>query len=204
MACCCLNEERQAIADFDRALELDPSNALAYAGRGHVYLAMGEIEWGRADLLSSQAFAPHDVYVGLLLEWLGLCQQESLSDKPDLPERLEVLAARDQQQHIALVCRGVSLLLRGHFEEAEASLDQALLLNPGMAEALFWKSLACAELRRDEDALAALEQVLTAELPLPAVLLAPLRWLEQKRPDFYRRYAEPVLARAKGGQEQYA
>ena len=162
---------------------------------------MGEIERARADFLSSQAFAPHDVYVGLLLEWLGLCQQESLPDRPDFPERLEALAARDQQQPAAWVCRGMSLLLLERFEEAEASLDQALLLQSGMAEALFWKSMACAELRRDEDALAALEQVVTAELPLPAVLLAPLRWLEQKRADFYRRYAEPVLARAKGGQE---
>ena len=41
-----------------------------------------------------------------------------------------------------------------------------------------------------------------AELPLQAVLFAPLRWLEQKRPDFYRQYAEPVLARAEGWSEQ--
>lgn len=41
-----------------------------------------------------------------------------------------------------------------------------------------------------------------AGLPLPAVLFAPFRWLEQKRPDFYRQYAEPVLARAEGRLEQ--
>jgi tetratricopeptide (TPR) repeat protein len=110
-----------------------------------------------------------------------------------------MLAARDQQQPVALVCRGVSLLLRGRFEEAEASLDQALLLNPAIREALFWKSLLCAELRRDEEARAALGRALAAELPLARVLLTPLRWLEQKRPDFYRQDVEPVLARSEGG-----
>ena len=199
-----LNEERQAIADFERALALDPSNALAYAGRGHVYLEMGEIERARADLLHSQAFAPHDVSVGVLLEWMDLCQEESLPDRSDLPARLEAKALLDRQQLAALLGQGIALILRGRFEEAEAFLTQALQQHPGMAEASFWKSLACALLERDEDARASLEQVLTAELPLPAVLLAPLRWLEQKRPDFYRKYAEPVLARAKGGQEQCA
>jgi hypothetical protein len=41
------------------------------------------------------------------------------------------------------------------------------------------------------------------ELPLQAVLFATLRWLEQKRPDFYRQYAEPVPARTEGRSEQW-
>jgi tetratricopeptide (TPR) repeat protein len=111
MAHCCLDEEGLAIADFERALELDPRDALAYAGRGHVYLEMGEIERARADLLRSQQLAPHDVYVGLLLEWLGLCQEESIPDKPGLPERLEALAALDRQQPAASLCQGGGALV---------------------------------------------------------------------------------------------
>jgi tetratricopeptide (TPR) repeat protein len=202
MASCYLSEGLQAIVDFDRALELDPSDALAYAGRGHVYLEMGEIERARVDLLSSQAFAPNDVYVGMLLVWLDLSQQKSLPDGTDFPERLEELAARDQQQPASPVSRGMSLLLRGRLEEAEASLDQALSLNPAMREAFFWKSMVCALLQRDEEARAALGQALAGELPLARALLAPLRWLEQKRPDFYRNYAEPVMNRSDGRLEQ--
>jgi tetratricopeptide (TPR) repeat protein len=202
MASSYLSEGLQAIVDFDRALELDPSDALAYAGRGHVYLEMGEIERARVDLLSSQAFAPNDVYVGLLLVWLDLSQLESLPDGPSFPERLEELAARDQQQPAAPVSRGVSLLLRGHLEEAEGTLDQALLLHPAMREAFFWKSMVCALLQRDEEARAALGQALAGELPLARALLAPLRWLEQKRPDFYRNYAEAVMARSDERLEQ--
>ena len=95
-------------------------------------------------------------------------------------------------------------MLRGRFEEALAAFDQALLLAPEMAEASFWKSLVCALLGRDEEARASLGKAVDAELPLPTVLLAPLRWLEQKRPDFYRHYVEPVLARAEGRAEQCA
>ena len=127
-----------------------------------------------------------------------MCRGEPDSEAP---ARLEAIAAMNPQQYAGHVCRGMALLLRERLEEALAALDQALLLNPGMGEAFFWKSLVCALLGRDEEAVAALVWVKTVELPLPEVLFAPLRWLEQKRADFYRRYAEPVLARAKGGQE---
>jgi hypothetical protein len=30
---------------------------------------------------------------------------------------------------------------------------------------------------------------------LPPVLLAPLRWFEQDKPDFYQKYVVPLLAR---------
>ena len=30
---------------------------------------------------------------------------------------------------------------------------------------------------------------------LPPILLSPLRWLEQDRPDFYAEYVVPLLAR---------
>lgn len=195
MAYCYLDEGRLALADFNRALELDPGNGQAYAGRGHVYLEMGEIEQARTDLLHSQERAPRDVYVGLLLEWLDLCQEEVFPEGSDYPERLEALAAIDQQQPAAFVCQGVALLLRKRFEEALVILDQLLLMNPQRREASFWKSLVGALLERDEEARAALERVKVAELPLPEALFAPLRWLKQKRPEFYRAYAAPLIER---------
>jgi hypothetical protein len=53
--------------------------------------------------------------------------------------------------------------------------------------------MVLAYLGQDDDAIAALEKAL--ELNLPPLLLSPLRWLEQDRPDFYRKYAAPLLAR---------
>ncbi len=193
MACCVLDEAQQAIQSFDQALDLEPNNAWAYAGRGHVCLEIGQIEQARGDLLRSQQLAPNDIYGGLLLVWMDLCQEKSLPDRPDLLARLEALAALDRQQPAAALCQGVALLLREHFEEALAACEQVLRQNPGLRAASFWKSLACALLGRDEEAVVALEQVRVSTLPLPKMLLAPLHWLEQKNLPFYHTYAVPVL-----------
>lgn len=53
--------------------------------------------------------------------------------------------------------------------------------------------MVCAALRRDEDAKAAVEKSL--EVDMPPVLLAPLRWFEQDRPDYYEHYVVPLLER---------
>ncbi|MDQ2906393.1 MAG: tetratricopeptide repeat protein [Chloroflexota bacterium] len=193
MACCLLDEAQQAIQSFDQVLDLEPNNAWAYAGRAHVSLEMGQIEQARADLLRSQQLAPDDIYGGLLLAWIDLCQEKSLPDQPDILARLEALAAFDRQQPATALCRGVALLLRERFEEALTAFEQALLQSPGMRAAFFWKSLACAFLGRNEEAAAALGQVRASDVPLPKVLLAPLHWLEQKNLHFYSTYAVPEL-----------
>ena len=54
--------------------------------------------------------------------------------------------------------------------------------------------MVCASLGRDEEAIAAIEKSL--ELDLPPALLAPLRWFEQDRPEFYEKHASPLLARS--------
>jgi hypothetical protein len=53
--------------------------------------------------------------------------------------------------------------------------------------------MACASLGRDQEAIGALEHSLA--LGLPPILLAPLNWLEQEKPEFYENYAKAFLAR---------
>lgn len=190
MAFYSLNEYQRAIQNLNRALELDPNDAQVYASRGHVYLELGDIGQAISDFHRSRELDPYDVYVGLILEWVSMGQQEP---DPDTPARLEAIAAINLHQYAAYVSQGIALLLRERFEEALAELEQAILLDPQKVDGYFWKGLACAFLGRDAAAAAALEQTMAAELPLPAVLLTPLHWLEQKRSDFYRRYAMPVL-----------
>jgi hypothetical protein len=50
-----------------------------------------------------------------------------------------------------------------------------------------------ASLGRDEEATTAIEKAL--ELELPPILLTPLRWFEQDKPDFYQKYVVPLMAR---------
>lgn len=39
----------QAIADFTKAIELNPNNPTAYRNRGRVYICLGNIQQGEAD-----------------------------------------------------------------------------------------------------------------------------------------------------------
>ena len=83
--------------------------------------------------------------------------------------------------------------LRTNFEEALQELEQAIQIAPEECDAYFWKGVACASLERDEEAMTAKEKSL--ELELPPILLTPLRWFEQDRPDFYQKYVGPLIAR---------
>jgi hypothetical protein len=85
------------------------------------------------------------------------------------------------------------LWLRGHFDESLILLDQAILLRPATWDLYFWKGMVYASLMQDEAATAAVEQSL--ELKLPPILLTPLRWFEQDRPDFYQKYVVPLMVR---------
>ena len=83
--------------------------------------------------------------------------------------------------------------LRRDFEGALKELEQAIQMAPEEWDAYFWKGLTYASLGHDEEALAAVERSL--ELELPPILLTPLRWFEQDRPDFYQKYVVPLMAR---------
>ncbi len=190
MALCSLGEHDRAIQNLNQALELDPNDAYAYAGRGHVYLEKGDLRQAREDFRHSRERDPNDIDIKFSLEWITMCME---GPDPETPARLETIAAVNPHQYTAYVCRGVALVLRERFEEALAELGRAILLDPRKGEAPFWKCLACAFLKRDEDAVAALMQTLAAEVTLPEVLLAPLLWLEQKRPGFYMKHIVPVL-----------
>ena len=83
-------------------------------------------------------------------------------------------------------------MLNGSFEKALVEIEQAILLQPEMHDAYFWKGMVCATLVQDEKAIPAIERAL--KLKLPPVPLTPLHWLEQDKPDFFRKYVGPLLA----------
>jgi tetratricopeptide (TPR) repeat protein len=131
-----------------------------------------------------------DETTGMLLVWVRLCLEE-----PDaqITALLERFAAGSSQQDIARTCRGIALILQQQFEEAVAVLERVLQHNPTYSEAAFWKGLACAFLKQDAETLASLKQARSADIPLPAALFTPLRWVAQTRPDFYQEQLLPFL-----------
>src|SRR5260370_27260817 len=125
-----------------------------------------------------------------MVKWTEMCQHRPA---PGTAEQLETMAAIDPQFESAYVCRGTAKYLSERFEESLVELAQAILLEPERSSAYFWKGMACASLGRDGDAIAAIEKAM--ELGLPPVLLAPLYWFEEDRPEFFEKYAKPLHAR---------
>ncbi len=127
----------------------------------------------------------------ILSEWTEMCQE---SINPEMANRLRAIAETNQQHVVAYICWGVARWLSKDYAGALVELERAISLDPLGWDAYFWRGVAHASLSQNEDTKVAIEKSL--ELGLPPVLLTPLRWLEQDRPDFYIKYVVPLLARS--------
>ncbi|HEY6284926.1 MAG TPA: tetratricopeptide repeat protein, partial [Ktedonobacteraceae bacterium] len=183
-------EYGQALKDLNHATEIAPNYTWAYFVRGYTHPRLKDIVHARIDFIQSLELNPKNVERRWMVEWTGMCLERP---ENEIIERLEAIASVDPENGWALVCRGVALWLRKHFEDALTLLDQAILLKPGASDPYFWKGMAYAFLGREEKAIAAVEGSL--ELELPPILLTSLRWFEQDRPDFYQKYVVPLMAR---------
>ena len=189
ITCGKLKDYQQAIQNFDRAIEIAPRSARIYSLRASMYLRVNNTQHARADYICSWELETGNVNAAWMAQWCGICLERDVSRTT---ESLEKIAAIDPQNYIAYVCRGVAWYLQKSFEQSLKELEQAILLEPEKWDAFFWKGMVCAALRRDEDAKAAVEKSL--EVNMPPVLLAPLRWFERDRPDFYEINVVPLLA----------
>ena len=57
-----MGRHEEALADFTRAIELDPSLAWAIGGRGQTYQAMGRHEEALADFTRAIELDPNDAW----------------------------------------------------------------------------------------------------------------------------------------------
>jgi tetratricopeptide (TPR) repeat protein len=185
-----LKDYQRAIQDFNQAIEIAPKNAWAYGQRAYMYLQVQNTQQARADYLLSWELDNSEIFYGWMAEWSSMIDE---NPSPGMTQRLESLAAIDPQNYIAFVCRGVAWYLQKSFERSLAELEQAIALEPEEWDAHFWKGMVCATLRRDEDTKTSVEKSLEVDM-LP-VLLTPLRWFEQDRPDFYEHFVVPLLGR---------
>ncbi len=149
-----------------------------------------DIKQARNDYDLSWKLDTTDVNAGWMAEWAGM-GKERVGTK--IAGRLEHVASVAPEEYSAYICRGVALGLRNKLHEGLAELEQAMLLEPEVEDAYFWKGMICAYLGRNSVAIEAIEKAL--EVELPPILLTPLYWLEQDRPDFFREYAGPLLAK---------
>jgi tetratricopeptide (TPR) repeat protein len=148
-----------ALAAYDQALALDPSNATAHINRGNTLRALGRLE---------DALAAHDQ--ALTLDSGNAAAHINRGNTLRAMGRAEdALAACDQALTLgpgnatAHINRGNTLVNLGRFHDALAAYDQALALNPSNATAHINRGYMLLNLGRLRDALAACDQALALD-----------------------------------------
>jgi tetratricopeptide (TPR) repeat protein len=191
----------QAIADYTQVIQMNPRFSLAYFRRAYTYLRLKRREPACRDFERYALLKPKSRN-GL---WMTI--YAALGKAPpdnDVIDRLESIAAKHPRNHDSYMCWGVALGIRGKWKEGLRKLERALLLSSHPILQLrlssssseddhFWKGMLCAYLGHDAEAMEAVEKAL--EKGLPPLLLTPLYWLEQDRPQFYHEHALPLLTR---------
>ena len=160
----------------------------SYFDRAYKYLRLKQIENAHADFTKASSLATNDVNTAWMVIYTSL---QKIRPGKDTAADLEHIAMRDLQSYAAQICRGVALGLNDKLYEGLAELEQALQRNPSLEDAYFWKGMFHAYLGQDSIAAEAINRAL--EAGLPPILLTPLYWLEQDRPQFYLKYASPLL-----------
>ena len=185
-----LTSMKAAIADLDRALQLEPQSAFALEKRGDAKLGQGKYAEAIADLDRALQLEPQSAFA---LEKRGdakLGQGKYAEAIADLDRALQL----DPQSAFALENRGDAKLGQGKYAEAIADLDRALQLDPQSAFALEKRGDAKLGQGKYAEAIADLDRALQLE-PQSAFAL-------EKRGDAKRmqgKYAEAIadLDRAK-------
>ncbi|HXX78076.1 MAG TPA: tetratricopeptide repeat protein, partial [Ktedonobacteraceae bacterium] len=182
----------QALAEFDHALALKPHYASILAERGLTCLWMRNpsqaiLDYTHSKELDLYYLQHHNNWMAI---WAGMCY-----GRPgrDVIAQLNTIATAAPEYPVAFVCRAVSMWLQRNFAEALPVLEQAIQMASDEWDAYFWKGMNCASIKQDEAAIASIEQSLTSGIP--PILLTPLRWFEQDRPEFYQQYVVPLMAR---------
>jgi tetratricopeptide (TPR) repeat protein len=181
-----------ALADFDRTIELNPKYSRIYGRRGFCYLVLKDIKRAQFNYARSWEQDSTLIHFGWMAEWAGMCQE---SPDPGMAERLGMIAATNAEAYAAYVCRGVTMWLCKHYEDAIALLEKAIQVGPGewRWDSYFWRGMTYVSLGLEKEAITSIEKAL--DLELPPILLTPLKWREQDKPDFYQNYVVPLIAR---------
>jgi Flp pilus assembly protein TadD len=126
-------EVDRAIADYDRAIELEPDYALAYNNRGVAYDDKGEVD---------RAIADYDRAIELKPDYAAAYNNRGVAyihkgevDRAiaDFDRAIEL----EPDYALAYYNRGVAYLLKGEVDRAIADFDRAIELKPDYAEAYY-------------------------------------------------------------------
>ncbi|MFJ7204112.1 tetratricopeptide repeat protein [Streptomyces sp. NPDC098789] len=147
-------QDARALADYDRALDLDPGALRAHYGRGTTHLLAGRYERALVDLthfVERDPAAAHGwVERGRCLHHLGR-DEEAVAD-------LDRALLTTPEDPWALCFRGQAHLALGRTERAVADFDAAVARSPDDGSIRAWRGAAMHALGRYEEALAHLDR----------------------------------------------
>jgi tetratricopeptide (TPR) repeat protein len=140
----------EALADFDRAIELNPKRAWAIASRGKTYEAMGRYDEALADFDRAIELNPRRAWFvasrGEIYRLIGRFD-DALAD---FDRAIEL----DPEYAWAIASRGQAYEAMGRHDEALADFDRAIELDPEFAWAVAYRGEIYRRMGRFDDALA--------------------------------------------------
>jgi len=154
---------KESITFYNRAIELDPNFAMAYANLGVAYVALGDETRGNAAI--TKAFELSDKVSER--ERLFIRARYYLNVTGDLPVAIETLRLyRETYPNDPAVPSQLSVayLTLGQFDRAYEEVKQTLKLNPGFGPAIPNAILSLTALNRFQDAKAVFDKAETLKL----------------------------------------
>lgn len=151
-----VGQHQKAIADYDRTINLNPSNAAAYNNRGVAKADLGQYQDAIANFNKAIALNPN----------YAVAYNNQGASKMELGQYKEAIVDYDRAINFnssyaaAYYNRGVANYKLGQHQQAVANYDRAIDLNPNDAAACNDRGVARAELGQNNEALTDFNQAL--------------------------------------------
>lgn len=134
-------EFEQALAEFNRALQFDPHNALAYQGRGNTYSSQGDYEQAIADYTVALKIDPKSAQTLVNRGLAFIKRRDTNRAIADYTAALQL----DPNLSLAYLNRGSAYARMGDYDRAVADYTAALAIDAKLPLALFNRGLAYAK-----------------------------------------------------------
>jgi len=141
---------QQALAEGNKAIEIDPQLPQAYWILGNVYLFLYE-NHAKAIEMAKHAIelAPHDND-----SYLTLAVSYAYGDSPEQAKQItrEIMQKNAAYSSLVPSVLGLANLVTGNLPEALSAFNKALEINPAYINAIAWKALVLYRMGREADA----------------------------------------------------
>jgi len=162
-----LGDHARALRSLDRALSLQPQQAALHSNRGNALKELGRLPEALQSYDTALAIQPQNldtIHNRAAVRMLLGKYDDALQDYDVL------IARRDPPSAGDLIGRGAALVELGRSEEALVSLQRAILLAPGDAQAHVHHGASLLRLARHEEAISSFDRALAIRPDLTEVL----------------------------------